>query len=230
MKKIGLIGGMSWESSLEYYRLLNLGVKKALGGFHSCHCIMESVDFAEIELLQHQDQWSALGELLVKAAQNLEKAGAEGIILCTNTMHILAGPIEENTSIPFLHIAKATGERIQKMQKNKVLLLGTRFTMEKYFYKSVLKKNYNIDVIVPDLSDRIQIHDIIYSELVQGILRNESREKFKEIIEKQMSFGAEGVILGCTEIPLLIKQSDIEIPVFDTTRIHVDQAVEFVLS
>lgn len=230
MKKIGLIGGMSWESSLEYYRLLNTGIKERLGGFHSCHCIMESVDFAEIEALQHQEKWQALGKLMVTAAKNLEKAGAEGIMLCTNTMHALTDEIVNSITVPFLHIANATAEQIQQRDLEKVLLLGTKFTMEQNFYSDVLKNDFGIEVMVPNLEDRQIVHDIIYSELVQGIIRDSSRKKLLNIINKNDKKEIYGVVLGCTEIPLIINQSDLDIPVFDTTRIHVEKAIQFVLS
>ena len=230
MKKIGLIGGMSWESSMVYYELINLKVRELLGGFHSSRCIMESVDFAEIEKLQHNGDWDGLGNLMVKAAQNLEKSGADVIVLCTNTMHLLSENIKQNISVPFLHIADATGKSILSKKIKKVALLGTKFTMEKDFYKDVLFQNYNIEVIIPDKNDREIVHDIIYKELVHGKLKDDSRELMIQIIKKLELNGAEGVILGCTEIPLLIQQKDVDITVFDTTKIHADDAVDFALS
>ena len=223
MKKIGLIGGMSWESSMVYYELINLKVRELLGGFHSARCIMESVDFAEIEKLQHKDDWEGLGDLMVKAAQNLEKSGAEVIVLCTNTMHLLSEKIKQNISVPFLHIADATGKCILSKKIKKVALLGTKFTMEKDFYKDILFQNYNIEVIIPDKNDREIVHDIIYKELVHGKLNDDSRELMIQIIKKLELNGAEGVILGCTEIPLLIQQKDVDITVFDTTKIHAER-------
>ena len=230
MKKIGLIGGMSWESSMVYYELINLKVRELLGGFHSASCVMESVDFAEIEKLQHKNDWEGLGDLMVKAAQNLEKSGAEVIVLCTNTMHLLSDQIKQNISVPFLHIADSTGKNILSKKIRKVALLGTRFTMEKDFYKDILFQNYNIEVIIPDEDDRKIVHNIIYKELVHGKLKDDSRVLMIQIIKKLELNGTEGVILGCTEIPLLIKQKDVDITVFDTTKIHAEDAVDFALN
>lgn len=230
MKKIGLIGGMSWESSVVYYELINRKVREVQGGFHSAHCVMESVDFAEIVELQHKNDWGTLNEIMVRAAQNLERAGAEIIILCTNTMHLCSEAIIKNTSVPFLHIAEATGKKIEKQELNKVLLLGTKFTMEKDFYRKVLNDKFGTEVIVPDETDRETVHKIIYNELVHGKTEPASRQEFQRIIKKATEKGAEGVILGCTEIPLLIKNSDSEIPVFDTTKIHAESAVDFALA
>ncbi len=229
MKKIGLIGGMSWESSLEYYRIINEEVRNRLGGFHSAKSVMESVDFAEIEELQHKDDWEALNKQMVQAAKNLEKAGADLILLCTNTMHLCSDEIRKNSSIPFLHIATATGEKIKEKKLNKVLLLGTKFTMEKDFYKNILHNDFGIDVMIPGEKDREIVHKIIYEELVHGKLLPQSKEKYLDIIQKSIDKGAQGVILGCTEIPLLIKQKDLNIPVFDTTRIHAEKAVEWAM-
>ena len=229
MKKIGLIGGMSWESSMVYYELINLKVRDLLGGFHSAICILESVDFAKVEKLQHENDWNGLGDMMVNAAQNLEKSGAEVVVLCTNTMHLLSDEIKNNIAVPFLHIAESTGKNILKSKINKVALLGTRFTMEKDFYKNILFNEFDIEVIIPDIKDRVLVHDIIYKELVHGILNEESRVIMQKIIKKLVLNGAEGVILGCTEIPLLIKQKDVDIPVFDTTKIHAEDAVSFAL-
>ena len=229
MKTIGLIGGMSWESSAVYYELINLKVREVLGGFHSCKSIMVSVDFAEIETLQHSGEWAKLDKMMVAAAQQLEKAGADIIVLCTNTMHLCSNAITSNSSIPFLHIAEATGLEIVKRGIKKVALLGTRFTMEKDFYKQFLMDKFNIEVIIPALEGVEQVHRIIYSELVHGKIRNESREIYKTIISELGKEGAEGVILGCTEIPLLISESDVNIPTFDTTTIHAEKAVEWAL-
>ena len=229
MKKIGLVGGMSWESTQEYYRIINEKVKEELEGFHSAKCVLESVDFAEIEELQHKGDWEQLCRLMADAAVNLEKAGAELIVLCTNTMHLCSEGIRKNTNIPFLHIAEATGRKISERQIKKVLLLGTRFTMEKEFYKQILSKDFGIETIVPNESDRNTVHRIIYDELVHGIIKEVSKLEYKRIIEKAVEQGAQGVILGCTEIPLLIKNEDVDIPVFDTTRIHAEMAVEMAL-
>ncbi len=229
MKKIGLIGGMSWESSLIYYQLVNQLVKKSLGGLHSAKCIMESVDFAEIEKFQHKGDWDALNQIMVNAAKNLENAQADIVILCTNTMHLCSEAITQNIKIPFLHIAEATAMQIQKEKIDKVLLLGTKFTMEKDFYKSILN-NHGIEVMIPNESDRQIVHNVIYNELVLGKFLSESREKYQFIIHKAMKNGAKGVVLGCTEIPLLIKQNDVNIPIFDTTTIHAKSAVDFALN
>lgn len=229
MKTIGLIGGMSWESSLEYYRIVNETVKEKLGGLHSCKCLMYSVDFGVIEALQHQNKWDELTKLMIEAAQNLKHGGADFIVICTNTMHKMAPEIETATGLNILHIADVTGAAISKDQIQKVGLLGTRFTMEGDFYKKRLKDNYDIEVIIPEDADRQIIHDIIYNELCLGIIKDDSRQKYIDIINKLCANGAEGIILGCTEIPLLIKQSDVLIPVYDTTKIHAESAVEFAL-
>ena len=230
MKKIGLIGGMSWESSLVYYKLLNEKVREQLGGFHSARCVMESMDFARIETLQHQNHWDALNTLMAEAATNLEKAGADIILLCTNTMHLCEAAIREATSAPFLHIADATGKKIAEQGLKTVGLLGTKFTMEKDFYKQVLSETCGIQTLIPRPEAREAVHRIIYGELVQGEIRDESREIFQEVIGELKGRGAEGVILGCTEIPLLISQEDVSIPVFDTTEIHAETAVRWALS
>lgn len=229
MKTIGLIGGMSWESSLEYYRIVNETVKEKLGGLHSCKCLMYSVDFGVIEALQHQNKWDELTKLMIEAAQNLKHGGADFIVICTNTMHKMAPEIETATGLNVLHIADVTGAAISKDQIQKVGLLGTRFTMEGDFYKKRLKDNYDIEVIIPEDTDRQIIHDIIYNELCLGVIKDDSRQKYIDIINKLCANGAEGIILGCTEIPLLIKQSDVLIPVYDTTKIHAESAVEFAL-
>ena len=229
MKTMGLIGGMSWESSLEYYRIVNETVKEKLGGLHSCKCLMYSVDFGVIEALQHQNKWDELTKLMLEAAQNLKHGGADFIVICTNTMHKMAPEIETATGLNVLHIADVTGAAISKDQIQKVGLLGTRFTMEGDFYKKRLKDNYDIEVIIPEDADRQIIHDIIYNELCLGIIKDDSRQKYIDIINKLCANGAEGIILGCTEIPLLIKQSDVLIPVYDTTKIHAESAVDFAL-
>ena len=229
MKTIGLIGGMSWESSLVYYEIINKKVREILGGYHSCKSVMISVDFAEVETLQHKNDWEALNKIMADAAGKLQAAGADLIVLCTNTMHLCSDAIKSATDIPFLHIAEATGEAIIKKNFKKVALLGTRFTMEKDFYKTVLRDNYSIEVIVPPTEDRKKIHNIIYNELVHGRIREKSRRVYQNIIKDLEKAGAEGVILGCTEIPLLISNDDVDLPVFDTTRIHAEKAVELAL-
>ncbi len=229
MKKIGLIGGMSWESSQVYYEIINKKVREVLGGFHSSKCVMESVDFAEIERLQHLGDWSTLNRIMIESARNLENAKAEIIVLCTNTMHLCSEEIINNINIPFLHIAVATGKKIKGKNINKVLLLGTKFTMEKDFYKNILHNDFGIEVIIPNKEDRETVHKIIYEELVHGKIKRESKETYIKIINNSIKNGVEGVILGCTEIPLLIKSEDVNIPVFDTTRIHAESAVKFAL-
>ena len=221
---------MSWESSKVYYELVNKKVNESLGGFHSCECLMYSVDFAVIEKLQHEGKWEELDGIMADSASRLEKGGADIIVLCTNTMHLCSDAIKRRISIPFLHIAEATGEVISEKNLKKVALLGTKFTMEKDFYKAVLKESYGIDVMIPDEKEREIIHNTIYNELVHGIIKAESREKFKKIINRLAVEGAEGVILGYTEIPLLISNSDVNIPTFDTTKIHAEKAVEWVIS
>ncbi len=228
MKKIGLLGGMSWESSLEYYKILNELVKSKLGGSHSADCLLYSFDFHEIEVLQNKGNWKSLTKLMVDEAINLKNAGAEFIIICTNTMHLMAPNIEEKTGLKVIHIADATGDEVVKRNVKKVLLLGTKFTMEGTFYKERLE-NKGIQVLIPDVPDRQIIHDIIYNELILGILNPESKQIYINIIEKMKDKGVEGVILGCTEIPLLIKDKDVSVEVFDTTEIHAKAAIEYAL-
>lgn len=229
MKTIGLIGGMSWESSAVYYSIINRKVREILGGFHCAKSIMVTVEFAEIQRLQHTEDWKALDEIMVKAAKQLEAAGADFVVLGTNTMHLCSPAIIQNISIPFLHIAEATGMKIAEMGLKKVALLGTRFTMEKDFYKTYILNKFGIEVIIPNEIEREQIHNTIYRELVQGLIKDESRKTFQQIIGNLEKQGAEGVILGCTEIPSLISQSDVNIKVFDTTAIHAEKAVEWAL-
>jgi len=224
MKTIGLIGGLSWESTTVYYQTINEKVKDLLGGYHSAKCVIVSVDFAEIEKLQKIEDWESQNKIMVQSAKQLEKAGTDLIILCTNTMHLCSDAIINNISIPFLHIAKATAEKIKENKLNKIALLGTKFTMEKDFYKDILTA-YGIEVIIPNEYDRNLVHDIIYKELVHGKINNKSKEAYKSVIKDLEDRGAEGVILGCTEIPLLIKQNDVDIPIFDTTKIHAVSAV-----
>ena len=229
MKTIGLIGGMSWESSAVYYKLINKKVNEILGGYHSAKCVMVSVDFAEIEKLQKIEDWENQNKIMIESAQQLEKAGADLVILCTNTMHICSDEIIKNTAIPFLHIAKATGEKIKENNLKKIALLGTKFTMEKDFYKDILA-DYGIEIIIPDKKSKDIVHNIIYKELVHGNINNNSKEAYQKIINNLQHRGAEGVILGCTEIPLLIKPNDVDIPIFDTTKIHAESAVNMALN
>ncbi|CAG1014620.1 aspartate racemase [Anaerolineales bacterium] len=229
MKTIGLIGGMSWESSIEYYRIINETTKAKLGGLHSAKSLMVTVDFAEIEKLQHEDRWDEAGQILAKCAQDLERGGADFIVLCTNTMHKLTDQITANVKIPFLHIADATAEKIVAAGMKKIGLLGTRFTMEHDFYKGRLIQNFGLEVLVPGEADRQIIHRVIFDELVQGKILDASRAKFKRIMESLAAQGAEGIILGCTEIELLVKQKDSRVPLFATTSIHAIAAVEYAL-
>lgn len=230
MKTIGLIGGMSWESSLEYYRILNETTKARLGGLHSAKCILYSVDFAEIEALQHQDRWEAAAQLMIAAGQSLERADADFIVLCTNTMHKLADEIQANTRIPFLHIADATAQKIIAGGLKNIGLLGTRFTMEHDFYKGRLIDKHGLNVITPESNDRETVHRVIYDELCLGIVKQESKEQYIRIMEKLVRAGAEGIILGCTEIELLVHDEDSQVPLFPTTKIHAIAAVEYALS
>ena len=226
MKTIGLIGGMSWESSIEYYRIINETAKARLGGLHSAKSLMVTVDFAEIEKLQHEDRWDEAGQILAKCAQDLERGGADFIVLCTNTMHKLADQITANVNIPFLHIADATAEKIVAAGMHRIGLLGTRFTMEHDFYKGRLINNYGLEVVIPNESDRAVVHRVIYEELVLGKIMEASREEYKRIMNDLLSQGAQGIILGCTEIELLIKEGDCNAPLFPTTKIHAVAAVE----
>jgi aspartate racemase len=229
MKTIGLIGGMSWQSSLEYYRLINQAVKERLGGLHSARIVMYSVDFEEIEPLQRHAKWGEAAELMADAAGKLDKAGADFVVICTNTMHKVADEVQARITIPLLHIADATGEAIKAQGVTQAALLGTRFTMEQDFYKDRLVRRHGIHVTIPNEPDRQIIHDIIYDELCLGEAKQASRQQLKRIIRSLVADGAEGIILGCTELGLLIKQRDIEVPLFDTTAIHANAAVEFAL-
>lgn len=229
MKTIGLIGGMSWESSLEYYRIINEAVKEKLGGLHSARCIMFSVDFSDVEELQHQGRWDEATELMIDAAQRVEKGGADFVVICTNTMHKMAEEVQKSIEIPLLHIADATADKIKEQGLKKIGLLGTKFTMEEDFYKGRLSKMFGLEVVIPNEEEREIIHNILYSELCLGEIRSLSKDKFIRIIKNLAARGAEGIVLGCTEIPLLIKQEDCEIPLFDTTRIHARAAVEYAL-
>ncbi len=225
MKTIGLIGGMSWESSLEYYRIINEKVKKELGGLHSAQSLMYSVDFERIKNLQHEGNWDELTTIMIDAAKRLEKGGAEIIVICTNTMHKMANEVQENINLPLIHIADATALAIKNKNLKKIALLGTKFTMEQDFYKGRLIEKHGIEVIIPNDEDRDLVHKIIYNELCLGNIKNLSKKEYVRIIEKLAKEGAEGVILGCTEIPLLIKEDDVSIPTFDTTTIHAERAV-----
>ena len=225
MKTIGMIGGMSWESSAEYYRMVNEEVKRQLGGLHSAKIILFSVDFNEVERCQSEGRWDDAGEILGEAAYSLEKAGADFIVICTNTMHKVIDQIYQKTSLPILHIADETAAQIKKLGIKKVGLLGTKYTMEQDFYKSRIQSE-NIEVLIPDENDRDLINKTIFNELCLGTILPSSKDYFKRIIEGLSAEGAEGIILGCTEIGLLIKQEDTAIPLFDTTFVHAHGAVE----
>lgn len=230
MKTIGMLGGMSWESTSSYYRALNEGVKKALGGFHSAKISMVSVDFDEIEALQHADEWDEMGVILSKAAQSVEAAGADFLLICTNTMHKVAPQIEAAITIPLLHIADATGRQLQQDGVRCVGLLGTQFTMEQAFYKQRLVEEFDMQVLTPAEEDRVLVHKVIYEELVLGEVSSESREAYLKIIASMAEAGAEAVILGCTEIALLLQQQHTSVPLYDTTQIHAAEAVRLALS
>ncbi|MEA1006690.1 aspartate/glutamate racemase family protein [Bacillus velezensis] len=229
MKTIGLIGGMSWESSAEYYRIINEEIKKKLGGLHSAKCLLYSVDFKEIEHYQSIGAWDKAGEALDQVARSLEKAGADFIVICTNTMHKVLGYIQEMITIPILHIADATAEQIIRQDIRSVELLGTKYTMEQDFYKSRIA-SHDISVIVPDDDERELINNIIYQELCLGEIKQSSKNIYKKIINNFVNRGAEGIILGCTEIGLLVKAEDPKVPLFDTTLIHAQKAVNKSLS
>ena len=226
LKTIGLIGGMSWESTVTYYKIINETVKEKLGGLHSAKCILYSVDFQEIEECQANGNWEKSGEILGEAAYNLEKAGADFIVICTNTMHKVINQIKEKISIPILHIAEMTAEKILEKGLKNIALLGTKYTMEQDFYKSKLIEK-GINVIIPDKNDIETINEVIYDELCLGTINSNSKKKFLEIVDKLRSKGAEGIILGCTEIGLLIKNEDTDVPLFDTAIIHAEQAAMY---
>lgn len=229
MKTLGLIGGMSWESTVPYYRMINEHVKQQLGGLHSAKLFLYSVDFYEIEKLQMAGDWQQAGEILGNAANALARAGAEVIVVCTNTMHKVADDIERIGGLPLLHIADATAEKIKGQGLRKIGLLGTRFTMEQDFYRGRLQDIHQIEVVTPDEADRAIVHRIIYEELCLGIVNDASREEYRQIIAKLEQQGVEGIILGCTEITLLVGAADASVPVFDTTAIHALAAAEYSL-
>ena len=228
MKRIGLLGGMSWESSLVYYRLVNEAVRDRVGGLHSADCVLRSVDFAEIEALQRAGDWDAAGALLAREAASLEDAGAEMLVLCTNTMHRVLDVVEPAIRMPVIHIADATARRVIAKGISKIGLLATRFTMEQDFYRGRLERN-GLDVLVPNADERAEIHRIIYDELCLGAIHDDSREAYRAIMANLVARGAQGMILGCTEIGLLVGANDTTVPVFDTTRIHAEAAVDWAL-
>ena len=227
MKTIGLLGGMSWESTLDYYRAINEGVKKRLGGLHSAKIAMYSVDFEPIEQLQHAGEWDETANILSKAALSIQAAGADFLLICTNTMHKVAPQIEASIQIPILHIADATAEVLVKEGIKTVGLLGTAFTMEQEFYKERLTDNYGINVLIPAKEDRDIIHKVIYQELCLGTIASHSKDEYLRIIDTLAAWGAEAVILGCTEIGMLVKQEETDVKLFDTTAIHAQKAVEY---
>ncbi len=229
MKTIGLLGGMSWESTITYYTRINTGIRDALGGLHSAKIILYSVEFSAIERLQNLGQWDKAGERLADAAKKIESAGADCLLICTNTMHKVAKKVEVEISIPLIHIADATAFAIRNRGMNSIGLLGTRFTMEDDFYRGRLEK-FGIDVYIPENEERAMVHRVIYDELCCGTISNDSRKAFTHVVEDLAEKGAQGVVLGCTEISLLIGRQDTSIPLFDTTAIHADAAVQFALS
>ena len=226
MKTIGLLGGMSWESTLEYYRLINMYVNEHLGKLHSGKILLYSFDFQRIEELQHSGDWEKLGMVMADAACKLETAGAELMVICTNTMHRVAGSVERNTGVPLIHIADVVGEEMKRRNIVRAGLLGTKFTMIQDFYRERLKNMYDIDVITPKDEDMDFVHGVIYDELVLGVFKETTRRRFQEIIEGMGASGAEGIILGCTEIPLLIKQEHVSVPVLHTLLLHAEAAAE----
>jgi len=226
MKTIGLIGGMSWESSIEYYRIINETVRERLGGLHSAKSVMVSVDFAEIETLQHAGDWPQLTQRMIDAARQVQAGGGDFVVICTNTMHKMADDVAAAIDIPVLHIADATAARIKAQGLHTIGLLGTKFTMEEDFYKGRLVQKHGLNVLVPDAAGRDDVHRIIYDELVAGQIRPESKARYLQIMQDLAARGAQGIILGCTEIGLLVKQEDCQLPVFDTTLIHAQEAVQ----
>lgn len=229
MKTIGLIGGLSWESSIEYYRIINQTVKDKLGGLHSAEIVMYSFDFEEIKEMQHQGKWDEATQAMINAAKRLEKAEADCVVICSNTMHKMAEAVQAAIQIPLLHIADATAEKIKSQELKTVGLLATNFTMEEEFYKGRLIEKHGLEVITPEAEERLIVHKIIYEELCLGKILHSSKEQYKKIIDNLVEQGAEGIILGCTEITLLIKAKDSQLPLFDTTLIHAQSAVEYAI-
>ena len=230
MKTIGMLGGMSWESTVPYYRIINETVKEKRGGLHSAKLVLFSVDFEEIVALQRAGAWDEAGGLLARAARSLRDAGANFLVICTNTMHVVADMVEKTAGIPLFHIADPTAEEIKRCGLQKIGLLGTRFTMEQDFYLQRLRERHGLDVLVPEEDDRDIVHKVIFEELCRGIVREESREAYRNIIRRLVERGAEGIILGCTEIAMLVSPGDAPVPVFDTTALHARKAAELALS
>ncbi len=229
MRTIGLLGGMSWESTVPYYQIINRTIARKLGGLHSAKLLLYSVDFAEVERLQHAERWVEAGSLLADAALMLQNAGADFLVLCTNTMHRVAADIEARVRIPLLHIADPTAQAIRASGLSSVGLLGTRFTMEQDFYRGRLERNFGLTIHVPEESSRKLVHEIIYSELCRGIISESSRQDFRQVVSELVVMGAEAVILGCTEIGLLLRPGDVSVPLFDTTGLHAEAAGMFAL-
>ncbi len=229
MKRIGLLGGMSWESSAEYYRLVNEATRQRLGGLHSADCLLRSVDFADVEQLQRAGSWEEAGALLAGEARALVRAGAELLMLCTNTMHKVADAIAGAVDVPFVHIADTTADAVRAAGIGRVGLLATAYTMEQDFYVGRLRDQHGLDVLVPEAADRRIVHDVIYDELCVGVVAPESREEYRRIMRELAGRGAEGILLGCTEIDLLVTQDDSPVPVFDTTHLHAQRAVDLAL-
>ncbi|BDU14841.1 aspartate/glutamate racemase family protein [Lysobacter auxotrophicus] len=224
MKTLGLIGGMSWESTVPYYRIVNQTVKERLGGLHSARLLLYSVDFAQIEKLQHAGDWDGAGEVLADAARSLKAGGAELLVICTNTMHKVAGAVEAASGLPLLHIADATGAAIRAHGIGRIGLLGTRFTMEQDFYRQRLVERHGLEVLVPEPDERDIVHRVIYDELCQGVIREASRAQYRRVMDALVARGAQGIILGCTEIGLLVGEGDANVPLFDTTALHARAA------
>ncbi|MCA8976666.1 MAG: aspartate/glutamate racemase family protein [Planctomycetes bacterium] len=229
MKTIGLIGGMSWESTVTYYQVINRAVGRALGGLHSARIVLHSVEFDAIQRLQHDGRWPETGAILADAARSLHRAGADFVVLCTNTMHIVADAIIAATPLPFLHIADATAERIMAQGLSRIALLGTKFTMEEPFYKGRLEDRHGLQVLVPEPADRAIVHRVIYEELCRGRIDDDSRREYQRIVRSLIDAGAQGAILGCTEIGLLLGENDCAVPLFDTAQIHAEAAATFAL-
>ncbi len=230
MRRIGLLGGMSWESSAEYYRLVNEATRERLGGLHSADCVLRSVDFADIEVLQREGRWDAAGERLAAEAAALVSAGAELVVLCTNTMHKVAGEITDAIGVPFVHIADTTADAVRAAGLDTVGLLATAYTMEQDFYVGRLRERHGLEVLVPGEQDRAIVHAVIYDELCVGVIDDGSRDEYRRIMRGLAERGARGILLGCTEIDLLVGPEDSPVPVFDTTRLHAERAVELALA
>lgn len=229
MKTIGLLGGMTWHSSLEYYRIINEAIQARLGGSHSARCLLYSVEFGELDALERQNRWDETAPPVIAGALSLERGGAEFIVICSNTTHRLAGQVQASVSIPLLHIAGATAQVIRSRGLSRVGLLGTRYTMEEDFIKGVLERDYGLDIIIPDVQDRETVHRVIYDEFGAGLFLEQSRARYIDIMARLVENGAEGIILGCTEIGLLVGPDDAPVPLFDTARIHALAAVEYAL-